>query len=132
MTILRAVLGVTLTFEIIGAAVSLLLLVDAKRDLGAVNAGKIANGRRLVARTSVRNEWLRLGTVVALVMASVLMILLLWERPPDTLSGETIGVVFSIDIAAMMLVAQSLSAYAMRKKLFDGYTVEVTRTPPRS
>lgn len=98
----------------VGIVTSIALIIDARRDLGAVRARAIGNGRAIVARSSLRTEVLRLTSLVAL---SIYVLAVAVVEAPIVAR-----VAFIVAIA--MLLSQSVSVYMMRRRLFDAYRVD--------
>lgn len=101
---------------------SVLLIVDARRDLVAIRTAAIGNGRSIVARSSLLTEGLRLGSLVAL---SVYVIAVALVDAPTIARAAFVA-------AILALLGQSLSVYSMRRRLFDAYRHDRPGThPPR-
>lgn len=110
-----------LTLEAAGVGISALLVVDARRDYAAVEALSIGNGRRTVARSAVITESFRLAALLCLSISSAASTVNLWDLPPSVYTTPLYVAMIAFEVAAVLIVAQSITVYMTRRKLFDAY-----------
>lgn len=126
----RVLLLLALLGEAVTITTSILLIVDARRDVAAVRTCGVGNGRSLIAAVTLRTETLRLLAILALSVATITVLATVWD-PAFPVDANLLAARVATVVAVGALLAQSLTVYNLRRRLFDGYrTDRPTPTSP--